>query len=104
MADYVPADAFIPLDLRDLAASIDTVERCLDEDPYDQRLGAIAEARQGLIDEHNIFAVLQRLILALAPGAQGARLTAPDVLRSNGSFDVASQVFRHVKAAWARQT
>ena len=96
MADYVPADSFCRLDLSDIPGSIAVVERCLDEDPYDSRLAAIRVARQRLLDEHNIFALLQRLVLALAPGVQGDRLTTPEPLLTNGAFKLSAVLSRRI--------
>lgn len=99
LGDYFPDDAFVRLDLSKIDASIATVVRCLDDDIYDSRLPAITIARQRLLDEHNIFAMLQRIVMALAPSTQGRRLTTPIELWSNGSFDLAGQLARRVKAA-----
>lgn len=100
LTDYVPAEAFIRLELRSMSASIDTVERCLDEDPYDRRVPSIAVARQQLLEQHNMFALLERIILTLDPGAQGTRLSHPAELHSNGSFDLTGQLARRVRAAF----
>jgi Glycosyltransferase family 10 (fucosyltransferase) C-term len=99
MADYVPADSFLRVETSDIAASIDVVERCLDEDPYDSRLSAITIARNRLLDEHNIFALMQRVVLALAPGAQAAAAGKPVPLLTNGAFKVAAILSRHAQAA-----
>jgi Glycosyltransferase family 10 (fucosyltransferase) C-term len=98
MADYVPADAFLRLELSDLAHSIDVVERCLDDDPYESRFAAITVARNRLLDEHNIFALMQRVVVALAPGAQGAPLVRPVPLLTNGAFKVGAILSRQARA------
>jgi hypothetical protein len=98
MADYVPADSFLRLDTSNVAASIDVVERCLDEDPYDSRLAAITIARNRLLDEHNMFALLQRVILALAPGAQAEGAGKPVPLLTNGAFKVGAILSRQMRA------
>jgi hypothetical protein len=99
MADYVPAESFLRLELGDLPRSMDVVERCLDEDPYESRLGAITTARNRLLDEHNVFALLQRVIVALAPGAQGDRLGKPAAMLQNGDFKVAATLLRRAQAS-----
>ena len=103
MADYVPADSFLRLELSDLSASLDVVERCLDDDPYDSRLPAITIARNRLLDEHNIFALLQRIVLALAPGAQAGPLAKPVPLLSNGAFKVGAILSRQARAVMSHR-
>jgi Glycosyltransferase family 10 (fucosyltransferase) C-term len=98
MADYVPADSFLRLETSDISASVDVVERCLDEDPYDSRLPAITVARNRLLDEHNIFALMQRVVLALAPGAQSETAGKATPLLTNGSFKVGAILSRHARA------
>jgi hypothetical protein len=100
MADYVPADALIRLDLDDIAASLDTVERCLDDDPYDGRLAAITAARQRILHDHNIFAILERVVLAVAPNCHGPQLERPAELYKNGTYDIASQLSRRIKSVF----
>jgi Glycosyltransferase family 10 (fucosyltransferase) C-term len=99
MADYIPADSFLRLDLRDIPASVDAVERCLDDDTYDQRFAALTIARQRLIDEHNSFALQKRIVLALAPGAAGAPMAAPQKIRTNGAFKVGTLMQQRLRAA-----
>jgi hypothetical protein len=100
MAEYVPADALIRLDLDDIAASLDTVERCLDDDPHDNRLAAITVARQRILYDHNVFALLERVILALAPNCHGEQLMQPAEIYKNGTYDVAGQLSRRIKSAF----
>ena len=100
LSDYVPSEAFIRLELNSLIASVDTVERCLDKDPYDSLVPAIGVARRRLLDQHNIFALLERVILTLAPGATSKQLSTPVELQSNGRFDLTGQLVRRLKVAF----
>jgi hypothetical protein len=76
--DDFPPGAMVYLDLNNTPACVDQVERILDEDPYESRLAAIAEAREKVLHEHNFFALLSREIAALP---QSALLPEPQVLR-----------------------
>jgi hypothetical protein len=70
-ADYFPAESFIPLDLYDYPAAVARIRQALDADEYTRRLPAILEARRRVLEEHNLFAVLARIIQAAGPLQSG---------------------------------
>lgn len=61
-ADYFPEDSFIPIDIHDFDQSLDIIRAAIDGDAYHHRLSALKEARRRTIEEHNIFALLARVI------------------------------------------
>lgn len=69
-AEDFPPGALVPLDLSDREGAIAAVEQVLAQDRWPSRLGLIGAARTRLIERHNLFAVLARLI-AEAPSAAG---------------------------------
>jgi hypothetical protein len=60
-ADYFPQESFVPFDLDDPGA-IEAIVRAVRADDYEKRLPHVVEARRRVLYEHNIFAVLSRLI------------------------------------------
>lgn len=63
-ADYFPADSFIPIDIHDFDGALRTIRQAIADGEYEKRLPAILEARRRVLEEHNIFAVVERLIVA----------------------------------------
>jgi hypothetical protein len=58
--DYVPHESFISIDIRKPDEAIETIQRVLRDDPYEQRLAAIAEARRRMLHEHHLYAFIDR--------------------------------------------
>ena len=82
--DYFASESFIPLDLTKPDESIDTIKQAIATDQYTQRLDAIQEARQLVLNKYNLFAVLAKEIKRLDTGQRGdsgARLVARKALR-----------------------
>ena len=61
-SEYVPKDSFIPIELQNVDAAINTIQKVLRADPYEQRLAAICEARTRMLNDHNLFSILSRNI------------------------------------------
>jgi len=81
--EYFPIESFIAFDLDDPGA-IDAIVRAVRADDYPKRLPHVLEARRRVLYEHNIFAVLARLIppLHVAGSARdGARVMARHAIR-----------------------
>ncbi|MBX9740180.1 MAG: glycosyltransferase [Beijerinckiaceae bacterium] len=66
-ADYVPAESFIPIDIRDVAGTAATIRAAIDGNEWEKRLPAIMEARRLILEEHNLFALVARHIARLDP-------------------------------------
>lgn len=73
-ADYFPPDSFIPIDIRDPAKAAAIISRAIEEDAWRKRLPSIEEARRRVLEEHQLFAVICRIIA----GCHSARV-APQV-------------------------
>jgi hypothetical protein len=61
-ADYFPPESFIPIDMGDLKKSLDIIQRTIANNEYKDRLPYIIEARRRVLEEHNIFSLLERYI------------------------------------------
>ena len=79
---YFPDQAFIRIDPGDSASAVAQVERILSEQPYDARLPAIAEARQRLINRHELGTLLREATQSVAHGTPELN-QAPALLRAN---------------------
>ncbi len=67
VAEYFPQDSFVPLDLRDIPAAVERVAEVLEQDPYDAALSSILEARRRVLEDYNLYSVLDRLAAGLPP-------------------------------------
>jgi hypothetical protein len=72
VGDYFPPESYIPIDIHNFDASLATIRETLATDPYVKRMPAILEARRLVLDEHNLFALLTRVIRDRDPGPGGA--------------------------------
>lgn len=60
--DYFPAESFIRIDIDDPLGAAKTIRQAIDQDAYALRRDAVLEARRRVLEEHNLFARLARLI------------------------------------------
>lgn len=60
--EYFPEDALITVDIHDFDGAAETIRQAIANDEFSRRLPAIREARRRVLYEHNIFAMLSRLI------------------------------------------
>ncbi len=61
-ADYFPRDSFIPIDINDYQRTLDIIRSHLANNEYEDRLPLIREARRRVLDEMNIFSIIDRQI------------------------------------------
>ena len=61
-ADYFPKESFVPIDFEDYERTRDIIRSTIANDEYKDRLRYIIEARRRVLEEHNLFAVLERKI------------------------------------------
>jgi len=61
-ADYFPPESFIQIDIENFKRSLDIIQSTIANNEYKDRLPYIIEARRRVLDEHNIFALLERYI------------------------------------------
>jgi len=71
VADYFDPACLIPIDIGAFDASLATIREALATDQYQKRLPAIIEARRLVLEEHNLFALLNRIIRDRDPGPGG---------------------------------
>ena len=65
IADYFPVDSFITIDINNVEETAKIIRRAIADNAYEKRLAAIAEARRRVLDEHNFYALVSRLIQEL---------------------------------------
>lgn len=58
---FVPQEAFIPIDVKDLNGSIATIEETLGQDRYESRLNALREAKTGVLGPLNLYSRLAEI-------------------------------------------
>lgn len=56
--DYFPADAFVKIDIDDFEGTIATIRKVLEDDIWEQRLPAIKEARELVLNKYQLFPFL----------------------------------------------
>lgn len=62
LGDYFPSESFIEIDINDPAGTVDLIRDLLTSDEYERRIQAITEARDLVLNQYNIFAVVSNLI------------------------------------------
>ena len=63
--DYFPAESLVQIDIADFESSLKTIRQVLGTPgEYERRLGAVKEARRRVMDEHNLLAMLDRIIVS----------------------------------------
>lgn len=65
--DYFPKESFIPIDIGDYDRSRDIIRFHLENNEYDDRLPYIIEARRRVLEEQNLFAILNSTICEKDP-------------------------------------
>jgi hypothetical protein len=60
--DYFPKESYIPLDINDFNRSLAIIRSTIANNEYLDRLPYVIEARRRVLDEYNLFAVLNREI------------------------------------------
>jgi hypothetical protein len=61
-AEYFPAESFIPIDINDFPKTLSIIRSTINNNEYQDRLPYVIEARRRVLEEHNLFAVLDREI------------------------------------------
>lgn len=62
-----PSGSMLPINIFDYKSAFDLVDHILTIDPYERHLPALALARDKVITEHNLFALLARQVAHLPP-------------------------------------
>ncbi len=64
VSDYFPEESFVEIDIMDREAALDTIrELVADPEFYDSRVDAIREAKRRVMEEHNLPAMIERIVL-----------------------------------------
>jgi len=66
VGDYFPTQALAPIDIRDPEAAVATIRRVIESDLAERSQTALTEARRRVLYEHNLFAMLARLVWQIA--------------------------------------
>lgn len=61
-SDYFPKDSYIPIDINDSKRSVEIIKYHIANQEYDDRLPFILEARRRVLEEENLFAIIDREI------------------------------------------
>lgn len=92
VGEYFAPECYIPIDIGDFDAALATIREALATNQYEKRLPAIVEARRRVLDEHNLFALLYRIIRDRDPGPGGegigTRLYSRHALRRHRPLSV----------------
>lgn len=67
--DYFPPESFIPIDITDFTRSLAIIKSTIANNEYQDRLPYIREARRLVLEEYNLFAVIERYIRTGPGGA-----------------------------------
>jgi hypothetical protein len=79
LEDYFPADSFARIDLADPRAAIATIEAAIAADRDWRAAPALAEAKRRVLTEHNLFAMIGRLLARMpTPAWEWPKKIAPE--------------------------
>jgi len=73
LEDYFPAESFMRIDMADPGSAIAAIEAAIAGDRDLGAQPALAEAKRRVLTEHNLFALVDRLLSRLAPTASERR-------------------------------
>lgn len=62
LSEYFPAESFVSIDINDPAGAADMIRRAIEEDWYAQRISYIEQAREKVINEYHLFAVIEKIV------------------------------------------
>lgn len=85
VGDYFDPESYIALDMGNFDHALATIREALATQQYEKRLPAIVEARKRVLDEHNLFALLHRIVRDRDPGGgpAGGTILSRHALRRN---------------------
>ncbi|MES2919238.1 MAG: glycosyltransferase family 10 [Pseudomonadota bacterium] len=71
-ASYFPEGSFVAVDINDPEGAVALLRQAIREDWYAQRLPLIEEARRRVLEEHHLFAVIERIVASASRDATSA--------------------------------
>ena len=75
LSDYFPAEAFLPIDVRQPEQAIALIDKAIAEGTYEQRQPVLAQCKQRVLNEYNMFEYTARLCDTLNPDAPKREVT-----------------------------
>jgi hypothetical protein len=60
LGDYLPNESFVSIDIREPESAIATINKVLTDDPYESRIEELGESRRRLLEEHHLYAFIDR--------------------------------------------
>ncbi len=82
---YFPADSFLRIDIDRPREAMEAIRRVLREDDWERRLPALEEARRRVLNEHQLFPHLARLVRAEPPGERAKVLQTVPAYRKTAA-------------------
>lgn len=61
-ADYYPQESYVSIDINDVERSCDIIRSTIANNEYKDRLPYVIEARRRVLEEHNLFSLIDRVI------------------------------------------
>ena len=98
-ADYFPPESFIPIDIDDYERSRDIIKHHLGNNEYQDRLPYIREARRRVLEEMNIFAVIDRHVTSQGGSERSARTGG--VIRNRSTMRIKNPV-AGIRSLWEK--
>ncbi len=67
---YFPEKAIIPIDIYDADSAVKQIISTLDADPYQEHLDALCSARNKLLNDYNLFSMIETIVRQQPPPAE----------------------------------
>lgn len=80
LADYFPAESFLAIDIDDPERALDAIEAAIGKDLAGQCCPQIEEARRRILYEHNLFALIERILGELDHEVAPTRPSRPEII------------------------
>lgn len=107
IADYFPEGSFIRIDIRDPEGAARIIREAIADNAWQARLPLIEEARRRVLEEHHLFAVIDRIIAAAPASAfapAGLQLLGRHAWRQahpiGGALHMAEKLAVRARALW----
>jgi len=91
-SDYFPKESFIPINISDYPKTLEIIRYHLNNNEYQDRLPYIEKARQLVLEEQNIFAILNREINRMEKNISTNTLTLGRVIRNRSTMRIKNPI------------
>lgn len=92
--DYFPSEALVSIDIRDPEAAVATIKRVIESDLAERSRATLTEARRRVLYEHNLFAMLARLVRQIAGAGPMVMLDQKEEIHAAERFGSLKQRLR----------